>query len=115
MKLRLLLMAGLLLPLAACTLHLGGERDGWGPPPHAHPNYPPPAHGQWRWDDDLRVYVILGHPHLYYRDRIYYRWHDHGWYWSERSDGPWKGKPHKKMPAGLHKKHPSGKKGGGGY
>jgi hypothetical protein len=119
MKLRILLMAGLLLPLAACSLQIGGDRGGWGPPAHApaygHPKYPPPPYGEWRWDDDLRVYVILGYPHLYYRDRIYYRWHDNGWYWSDKYSGPWKGSgsPHKKMPSSLHKKYPPGKKGRG--
>lgn len=113
MKLRYLLYLGLLLPLAACTLHVDGGR-GYAPPPH----YAPPPQVEWRWDPDLDVFVVLGWPHLYYRDRLYYRWHDHdGWYWSDRHDGGWRrGGEH--LPPGLSKRY--GKKrrshgGGGGY
>ena len=115
MKLRYLLYLGLVLPLAACTLQVGGDRGHWveAPPPH----YAPPPGVEWRWDPDLDVYVVLGWPHLYYRDRTYYRWHDDGWYWSERHDGGWN-KGHKQLPPGLNKRYqpkrrPSG--GGGGY
>lgn len=115
MKLRYLLCLCLVLPLTACTLHVGGDRGGYvqAPPPH----YAPPPDVEWRWDPDLDVFVVLGWPHLYYRDHIYYRWHDDGWYWSERRDGHWN-KGQRRVPPGLSKKygkrsHPYG--GGGGY
>ena len=107
MKLRYLLYLGLVLPLAACTLHVDG-----GPPPYA-----PPPQVEWRWDPNLDVFVVLGGPHLYYRDRIYYRWHDHdGWYWSDRHDGGWS-RGSKQLPPGLSKKYgkPRRSSGGGGY
>jgi hypothetical protein len=112
MKLRYLLYLGLVLPLAACTLQVGGDR-GYAPPPH----YAPPPRVEWRWDPALDVFVVLGGPHLYYRDRIYYRWHDHdGWYWSDRHDGGWQ-RGGKRLPPGLSKKHgkPRRSSGGGGY
>jgi len=112
MKFRTLLLLGL-LPLAACSLQLGDNRGGWSAPPHAHPRYAPPPYGEWRWDDDLSVYVILGYPHLYYRDRIYYRWRDGGWYWGDRYDGPWKPGHYQNLPPGLHQRYPQPR--GGDY
>jgi hypothetical protein len=108
MKLRYLLYVGLVLPLAACSVHVGGGRP--------HPYYAPPPHVEWRWDPSIDAYVVLGWPHLYYRDRIYYRWHDDGWYWSDRHDGHWNKGP-KQLPPGLNKKYqpkrgPSGGRGG---
>ncbi|MEX6504493.1 hypothetical protein [Pseudomonas zhanjiangensis] len=115
MKLRYLLYLVMVLPLAACTVHVGGDRDGWDREPPAH--YAPPPGVRWRWDPDLDVFVVLGWPHLYYRDRIYYRWHDGGWYWSEHRDGHWnQGK--RRLPPGLSKKYHSRHRnhgGGGGY
>ncbi|MDP3978412.1 MAG: hypothetical protein Q8P85_10540 [Pseudomonas sp.] len=111
MKLRYLLYLGLVLPLAACTLHVDGGR-GYAPPPYAAP-----AQVEWRWDPALDVFVVLGGPHLYYRDRIYYRWHDHdGWYWSDRHDGGWR-QGGKRLPPGLSKKYGKSRRssGGGGY
>jgi len=112
MKLRYLLYLGLVLPLAACTLHVDGDR-GYAAPPYA-----PPPQVEWRWDPDLDVFVVLGWPHLYYRDRIYYRWHDHdGWYWSDRHDGGWN-QGRKQLPPGLSKKYGKPRRssgGGGGY
>ncbi|MDP3814236.1 hypothetical protein [Pseudomonas sp.] len=114
MKPRYLLYLALLLPLAACTLQVGDGRGGWvqAPPPR----YAPPPRVEWRWDPDLDVYVLLGRPHLYYRDRIYYRWHEHGWYWSDRHDGRWS-RGHKQLPPNLGKKygHKRGPADGGGY
>jgi hypothetical protein len=107
MKLRYLLYLGLLLPLAACTLHVDGGR-GYAPPPQV----------EWRWDPGLDVFVVLGWPHLYYRDGYYYRWRDHdGWYWSDHHDGGWN-RGNKRLPPGLskrygQKRHSHG--GGGGY
>jgi hypothetical protein len=108
MKLRYLLCLVLLLPLAACSVHVGGHR----PPPY----YAPPAHVEWRWDPSIDAYVVLGWPHLYYRDRTYYRWHSNHWYSSSRHDGPWAKGP-KRMPPGLNKKYgnPGRGHGGGGY
>lgn len=108
MKLRyLLLMMGLAVALTACSVHVGGR---------PHPHYAPPPQVEWRWDPGIDAYVVLGWPHLYYRDRIYYRWHDNGWYSSPRHDGPWTKGP-RGVPPGLNKKY--GKQGrghgGGGY
>ncbi|MDM8349536.1 hypothetical protein P8H27_11585 [Pseudomonas sp. sp1636] len=114
MKLRDFLYLILLLPLAACSPHVGGDRGGWVQEPPAH--YAPPPQVEWRWDPDLDVYVVLGSPHLYYRERIYYRWHDEGWYWSDRHDGHWN-RGHKHLPPGLYKKYGKQRRshGGGGY
>lgn len=113
MKRRYLLYLGLLLPLAACTLYVDEDR-GYAPPPH----YAPPPQVEWRWDPALDVFVVLGWPHLYYRDRVYYRWHDHdGWYWSERHDGGWS-RGSKQLPPGLSRKYGKQRRsygGGGGY
>jgi hypothetical protein len=105
MKLRCLLCLVLLLPLAACSVHVGGHR----PPPY----YAPPAHVEWRWDPGIDAYVVLGWPHLYYRDRTYYRWHGNHWYSSSRHDGPWAKGP-KHMPPGLNKKYGNPGRGHGG-
>lgn len=114
MKLRYLLYLCLVLPLAACTLQVGGDRGGYAPPA-AHPRYAPPPNVEWRWDPALDVYVILGAPHLYYRDRTYYRWHDDGWHWSDRRDGGWN-KGSKQLPPGLSKKYGKPRRSsGGGY
>jgi hypothetical protein len=105
MQLRYLLCCVLLLPLAACTVHVDGDRG--------HRHAPPQV--EWRWDPGVDAYVVIGRPHLYYRDRIYYRWHDNDWHWSERHDGPW-AKGYRHMPPKLHKKY--GQKrhsNGGGY
>lgn len=114
MKRRHLLYLALSLPLVACTVQVGGDRGHWVEAPPAH--YAPPPGVEWRWDPDLDVYVVLGWPYLYYRDRIYYRWHEHnGWYWSDRHDGPWN-KGQRQLPPGLSNKHPvkPGRPGGGG-
>lgn len=107
MKLRYLLYLALVLPLAACTLHVDGGR-GYAPPPQV----------EWRWDPDLDVFVVLGWPHLYYRGGYYYRWHDHdGWHWSDRHDGGWRSGG-KGLPPGLSKKYGRSRRphgGGGGY
>ncbi len=56
------ILIALILPLTACTVTAGDPGPYYGRP------YPPPAHGQWRWDDDLRVYVSIGYPYVYYHD-----------------------------------------------
>lgn len=113
MKRRSLLLVALLLPLSACSLSLGGGDYGY----YGHPHHVPPPYGDWRWDDDLDVYVSIGYPRLYFRDRVYYRWDDHGWYRGEDYRGPWKPQGHKGIPPGLSREHPhSGDRGGqGGY
>ena len=100
MKLRLLLLFVLLLSLSACTVYSGGY-GGYRPP------YDPPPYGQWRWDPTLSVYVSLGHAHLYFSDRYYYRWHDGGWHWSSRYDGPWQVRDYRYVPPGLYKQYPA--------
>lgn len=106
MKLRYLLCCALVLPLAACTVHVGEDRG---------PHYAPPPRVEWRWDPGIDAYVVIGRPHLYYRDRVYYRWHDNDWHWSDRYDGPW-ARGYKHGPPKLYKKYghkrPSH---GGGY
>jgi hypothetical protein len=111
MNRRALFLFALLLPLSACTLSLGGGDYGY----YGHPHHVPPPYGDWRWDDDLDVYVSIGYPRLYYRDRIYYRWDDHGWYWGDHHGGPWQPQGHRSMPPGLYREHPHpGSKGGQG-
>ncbi len=100
MKFRLLLPFVLLLSLTACTVYSGGY-GGYRPP------YDPPPYGQWRWDPGLRVYVSLGHTHLYFGDRYYYRWHDGGWHRSSRHDGPWQVRDYRHVPPALYKKYPA--------
>lgn len=107
MNRRALFLFALLLPLSACTLSLGG---GYG-----HPHHVAPPYGQWRWDDDLDLYVSIGYPRLYFRDRIYYRWDDHGWYWGDHHGGPWQPQGRRNIPPGLYREHPhSGSQGGQG-
>lgn len=91
MKLHYLLLVSLAVSLTACTVQVGGHRP--------NPYYAPPAHVEWRWDPGIDAYVVLGWPHLYYRDRTYYRWHDNHWYSSSRHDGPGPKAPNACRPA----------------
>ncbi|MBB1519684.1 hypothetical protein [Aquipseudomonas guryensis] len=109
MNRRILLLLALLLPLSACTVYPG--YGGYG----GHPRHTPPPYGDWRWDDDLDVYVSIGYPRLYFRDRIYYRWDDHGWYSGDDYRGPWKPHGYQGIPPGLSREHPySANQGGHG-
>lgn len=90
----------LILPLTACTITAGDHRHG-GYAGH----YPPPAHGHWRWDDDLRVYVSVGYPRIYYHDHTYYRWHDSRWSSGRYYNGPWRVIEHRHVPPRLGHRH----------
>lgn len=94
------LIALLILPLTACTITAGDY--GY---PHHGGYYPPPAHGHWRWDDDLRVYVSVGDPYLYYHDHTYYRWHDNHWSSGSRFNGPWRVVEHRYVPSRLGQRY----------
>ncbi|KRW59496.1 hypothetical protein [Pseudomonas sp. TTU2014-080ASC] len=65
-----------------------------------HPRFAPPPGVQSRWDAVLGVYVVSGTPHLYYRERTYYRW-DAGWSWSTSVSGPWTATDTSGVPPGL--------------
>ena len=88
-----------------------------GPPPHA------PAHGyrhkhrdrvggpvvELRYDDALRIYVVVGHADHYFHAGRYYRRHDGRWVASTQLAGPWAVVEIAKLPPGLRAKHKSAK------
>lgn len=86
---------------------------GHGPPPHA------PAHGYRRkhetgsadltFDRKLGVYVVHGHPNLYYWNGTYLRLDDGRWYASRQLEGGWRPRSADSLPPGLQKKHGKGK------
>lgn len=98
-------LLALLLPLSACTVNTV-DRGYRGAPYAGH--YPPPSDGRWRWDDDLRVYVSVGTPYLYYsHDRSYFRWYDNRWGRASHYRGPWRTVEYRYVPAPLIKRHPA--------
>jgi hypothetical protein len=99
------ILIALILPLTACTVVEGdgGYRDY----PRYGGYYPPPSHGHWRWDDDLRVYINVGYPDLYYHDHTYYRWHGNRWTSGPRFNGPWRVVEHRHVPSRLGQRHRS--------
>jgi hypothetical protein len=91
---------------------------GYGPPPHA------PAHGyrhhyqgaDLAFDRELGVYVVLGHPGIYYANGRFLRFRTHVWQSATRLDGTWVVYPTTSIPPGLRGSHPgkadrAGKKG----
>ncbi|MNP97165.1 hypothetical protein D3C85_97600 [compost metagenome] len=93
----------LILPLTACTLSAGD--GGYHDYPRYGGHYPPPSHGHWRWDDDLRVYINVGSPYLYYHDHTYYRWYGDRWSSGPRFNGPWRVIEHRHVPSRLGQRH----------
>lgn len=87
----------LALLLAGCTVSAGY-------PYYARP-YPPPAYGDWRWDDDLSLYVNLGYPYLYYGDHVYYRWYEDRWASGPAYYGPWRYVERGAVPPGLWRRY----------
>ena len=98
---RLPLLLGLLLGLSACSVQppsppvVGGQA-----PVKAHAHFAPPPDGPSHWDPQLQVYVLHSSPHLYYRQRTYYRWQQ-GWSWATQANGPWQACGTERIPAGL--------------
>lgn len=100
-------LLALLLPLAACSIS-AGDRDyrGYRYDSGHRGHYPPPHEGRWRWDDDVRAYVSLGYPSVYYGpDRRYLRWHDNRWVRSSHWRGPWRAVDYRQVPAPLIHRH----------
>ncbi|SDR80944.1 hypothetical protein [Pseudomonas oryzae] len=95
------ILLALILPLTACTVYDGDYGHG---PYYGRP-YPPPSHGDWRWDDDLRVYVNVGYPYIYYHDHVYYRWYDNRWTSGPGFRGPWRVIEHRHVPARLGQRY----------
>ena len=102
------------LIFSGCAVRVHDRHDhGYGPPPHA------PAHGYrhkyhdhyLEYDAHLGVYIVIGMPHLYFRDGLYYRRSEHGWYSSQYIDRDWKEHHEDRLPPGLYKKYRSGGKG----
>ncbi len=84
-----------------------------GPPPHA------PAHGYRHkhgnviivYESSLGVYVVDGHPGIYFYDGSYYRARESYWQMSLQIRGPWKKIHEAKVPEGLHRsQHAKAKK-----
>jgi hypothetical protein len=80
-----------------------------GPPPHA------PAHGYRRkhapdgvelaYDDDLDVYVAVGHSGVYWHGDRYFCWRDGGWRVSAKVDGVWVSVASQEVPPRLQAKY----------
>ena len=97
---RLPLLLGLLLGLSACALQQAQPVAGVQKPVKAHAHFAPPPDGPSHWDPQLQVYVLQNSPHLYYRQRTYYRWQQ-GWSWATQAAGPWQACGSDEIPAGL--------------
>ena len=86
-----------------------------GPPPWA------PAHGHRHkhhgvelvFDTALDVYVVVGHPGIYFRGDDYYCLRGGEWYVGRRYDGPWSATRLDHLPPGLRKKYAKGHPGKG--
>jgi hypothetical protein len=86
-----------------------------GPPPWA------PAHGyrhkhhgvELVFDTSLDVYVVVGHPGIYFRGDDYYCLRGGEWYVGRRYDGPWSATNLDHVPPGLRKKYAKGHPGQG--
>lgn len=92
--------------VASCHVGPGILVHG-GPPAHA------PAHGFRRrhssgvyltFDSLLGVYIVAGHPHHYWFDGIFYRYHDGGWHTSSRLKRGWRRSGPRGLPPGLAKR-----------
>ena len=98
---RLPLLLGLLLGLSACSVQPPSQPVVGGQAPvKAHAHFAPPPDGPSHWDPQLQVYVLHSSPHLYYRQRTYYRWQQ-GWSWATQANGPWQACGTEQIPAGL--------------
>jgi len=113
--------------VAACLLTLLGtgcvhhHHPHGGPvivhkaPGRGHPPAHAPAHGHRRkhahdsvelvFDGDLGVYVVVGHPGLYWHGDRYFVWRDGGWRVSARIDGVWVGVASQDVPVKLVARH----------
>lgn len=94
-----LTLAGL-LALAGCSLQPQLPDRGEPVRQQSHPRYAPPPGGNAYWDPSLGVYVLQGSSKVYYRERVYYRWH-RGWSWASSPQGPWQPTDSSGVPAGL--------------
>lgn len=94
-------LLALILPLSACTMY----DDDYGDGGYYDRPYPPPGHGDWRWDNDLGAYGNVGYPYVYYHDHAYYRWHDNHWSSGPGYGGPWRVIEHRYVPARLGQRY----------
>jgi hypothetical protein len=94
--------------------------------PKAHRGGPPPwapAHGyrhkhhdhgvELVFDTDLGVYIVVGHPGIYFRADAYYCLIDGEWRRGPRWNGPWGYAVVDDLPPGLRKKYAKGSHGKG--
>ena len=95
------ILLALILPLSACTVYDGDYGHGGY---YSRP-YPPPSYGDWRWDDDLRVYANVGYPNIYYHDHVYYRWYGDRWSSASGFRGPWRVIEHRHVPPRLGQRY----------
>jgi hypothetical protein len=102
--LRGLLLASL-LGLSACVqIPLSSPQVSSPSGSTNHPRFAPPPGVGSQWDAGLGVYVVGGTPHLYYRERTYYRWNA-GWSWATNPQGPWLPTDSSGVPPGLHRRY----------
>lgn len=97
---RLPLLLIVLLGLSACSVQPPQPVASGQAPVKAHAHFAPPPDGPSHWDPQLQVYVLQSSPHLYYRQRTYYRWQQ-GWSWATQANGPWQACGSEQIPAGL--------------
>ena len=69
-----------------------------------HPRFAPPPRVESQWNAGLGVYVVSRTPHLYYRERTYYRWNS-GWSWASNPQGPWLATDSSGVPPGLYRRY----------
>jgi hypothetical protein len=122
-------LLGCAIALAGCVHHHHDRHRGRQHDTHAHKGGPPPwapAHGyrhkhrhgaDLRFDAHLGVYVVIGHPNVYFHGDHYYR--RAGSHWERCGDwrkGHWKRVDLHAVPGGLVKHHaPKGRKHGKGH
>jgi len=93
--------------LSGCFIPPNYPQAHYAPPPHA------PAHGyrrqhqgrEIRYDANLGVYAVVGFPHLYYLNDVYYKYDADHWYYSGSPRSHWHYCSDNKVPPGLAKKY----------
>jgi hypothetical protein len=121
-RLSVLGIAALAFVATGCVheVHHHHHDDG----PKAHRGGPPPwapAHGyrhkhqgvELVFDTDLGVYIVVGHPGIYFRGDAYFCLRDGEWRRGPKWDGPWGYAVVDDLPPGLRKKYAKGSHGKG--